>query len=532
MKLLMVDDEEYVLESIRKNVDWAENGIEEIYSASSMKQAQQIMEMISIDIIISDIVMPGQDGFDFIHWVRENGYRVQVIFLTSYAEFDYARHAIAMNSVDYLLKPIDYDELSEAVCRARKNADQEKRREDDRSESRLWRRNQALLQRDFWMEMLQGNLTVDAFEEERRKHRLPYTADTQFLLLYLTFYNDIASQCTWDEKTLRFIMENVMSEMLADGSLIVEAVVPRGMGNSIAVCRKAEDNGQIIDQMKEKDVFGRFIRWMGEKLQMDVWCGVGSLVGAEELTKSLALLQDMRDNSLSVWNRVLYQSDFERPEASRQNSNLSVWKALLEQEMEEELISLIEDYLEELEERELITRETLRIFQMDIMQMVYSWLEKKEIKAHLLFAGKESEEAQQNALKSMYNAEKFSRNLISRAIQYEKYINKTESVAEQIRQYIDVHYREEIRRDDLAELVYLNTDYISRIFKKETGSSISSYILQKRVEEARKLLAQSDLPINTVSIYVGYSNFSYFTKMFKENTGYSPLDYRRKFRET
>ncbi len=118
MKLLMVDDEEYVVESIRKNVDWERQGIDEIYSASSMKQAQRIMEMVPIDIIISDIVMPRQSGFDFIQWVRDNKYTVQVIFLTSYAEFDYARHAIAMNSVDYLLKPIDYDKLAAAVGRA------------------------------------------------------------------------------------------------------------------------------------------------------------------------------------------------------------------------------------------------------------------------------------------------------------------------------------------------------------------------------------------------------------------------------
>lgn len=129
----------------------------------------------------------------------------------------------------------------------------------------------------------------------------------------------------------------------------------------------------------------------------------------------------------------------------------------------------------------------------------------------------------------MRSAKEFACNLISRAIQYEKYIHKTDSVVEQIRQYIDLHYKEE-PRDSLGEIVYLNTDYMSRIFKKETGVSISSYILQKRVEEAKKLLAQSNLPINTVSIYVGYSNFSYFTKMFKENTGYSPLDYRRKFK--
>lgn len=71
---------------------------------------------------------------------------------------------------------------------------------------------------------------------------------------------------------------------------------------------------------------------------------------------------------------------------------------------------------------------------------------------------------------------------------------------------------------------------MSRIFKKEAGISISAYLMQKRVEEAKNMLTRSSLPINTVSIYVGYSNFSYFTKMFRENTGFSPLEYRRKFK--
>ncbi len=530
MKLLMVDDEEYVVEGIKRHLDWEKCGVGEIYAASSMKQAQSIMEMVPIDIIISDIVMPKQSGFDFIHWVRDNRYRVQVIFLTSYAEFDYARRAISMNSVDYLLKPIDYEKLADAVCRAVQKAAQARQNEAERKESRLWRQNQSLLRRDFWMELLQGNITGDAFEEERTKRRLPYAGETQFLLLYLTFHDGMNCQGMWDEKTLYFIVENVLSEMLEGVGFLVEAVAPRGKGCSVAVCRRMESGVQTVKTLKEKGVFEQFIRWMGEKLQMDIWCGVGSLGRADALLNSFLLLQDMRDNSLSVWNRVLYQSDFECPETSLQNPNLGVWKALLEEGKEEELLASIETYLEELEEKELVTREILRVFQMDVMQMVYSWLERREIKAHLLFDGKGSENDYQNALKGMRSAKQFSCNLISRAIQYEKYINKTESVAEQIRQYIDVHYKEEIRRDSLGEIVYLNTDYMSRIFKKEMGVSISSYILQKRVEEAKKLLAQSNLPINTVSIYVGYSNFSYFTKMFKENTGYSPLDYRRKFR--
>lgn len=121
--------------------------------------------------------------------------------------------------------------------------------------------------------------------------------------------------------------------------------------------------------------------------------------------------------------------------------------------------------------------------------------------------------------------------LVRKAVQYRQYINKSDSVTSQVCAYIDAHYREEIHREKLGELVFLNTDYLSRIFKKEKGISISNYIIQKRVEEAKKLLTQSSLPINTVSLYVGYSNFSYFTKMFKDNTGYAPLEYRRNFGE-
>ena len=105
MKLLLVDDEEYVIESIKRNLDLTETGVSEVYTAFSVQQAKNIMGMVDIDIVISDIVMPGGTGFDFVEWIREEELKVQVIFLTSYAEFDYARRAIQLNSVDYLLKP-------------------------------------------------------------------------------------------------------------------------------------------------------------------------------------------------------------------------------------------------------------------------------------------------------------------------------------------------------------------------------------------------------------------------------------------
>lgn len=185
-------------------------------------------------------------------------------------------------------------------------------------------------------------------------------------------------------------------------------------------------------------------------------------------------------------------------------------------------------YLENVERTEMLTRQILESFRIDVTQMVYAWLTRKEIKAHLLFS-KLNTEKFDSIIPNISGIMEYVSVLIHEAISYERYVHRSASVTEKIKNYIDAHYREEIRRDVLAEMVFLNTDYMSRIFKKEFGVSISTYLLQKRVEEAKKLLSQSTLPINTVSIYVGYSNFSYFTKMFKENTGYSPLEYRRKF---
>ena len=109
MKLLLVDDERYVIESIKKNICWERTGITEIYTAFTMKQAQEIITAVKMDIIISDIVMPAATGFDLVQWVREQNFRIQVIFLTSYAEFDYARRAIQLESVEYLRYSVGYN---------------------------------------------------------------------------------------------------------------------------------------------------------------------------------------------------------------------------------------------------------------------------------------------------------------------------------------------------------------------------------------------------------------------------------------
>lgn len=100
------------------------------------------------------------------------------------------------------------------------------------------------------------------------------------------------------------------------------------------------------------------------------------------------------------------------------------------------------------------------------------------------------------------------------------------SYVEMIKEYLQLHYNEDISRKKLAEILYLNPDYIGRLFRKETGKSISEYLLDYRMEKAYELLAQSDKTIRSIAEEVGYDNVSYFIKQFRRIFGKTPTECR------
>ena len=112
MNILIVDDDSYVLEMIRKKLDWERMGITEIFSATSANQAKEIITGQTIDILLSDIEMPGESGLELLEWVRRQNIDLEAMFLTSYAEFEYAKKAIELKSLEYYLKPVDEEALS------------------------------------------------------------------------------------------------------------------------------------------------------------------------------------------------------------------------------------------------------------------------------------------------------------------------------------------------------------------------------------------------------------------------------------
>ncbi len=93
-------------------------------------------------------------------------------------------------------------------------------------------------------------------------------------------------------------------------------------------------------------------------------------------------------------------------------------------------------------------------------------------------------------------------------------------------QYVDAHFTEDMSREHLSELFYFDEDYITKLFKKETGMSFKNYVIEKRLKLAIELLTETDEPINMISQKVGYDNYSYFTRLFKKSFGVTPVEFR------
>ena len=99
----------------------------------------------------------------------------------------------------------------------------------------------------------------------------------------------------------------------------------------------------------------------------------------------------------------------------------------------------------------------------------------------------------------------------------------------QLKEYINAHLDLDLTRQELAEQVYLSESYVSHLFSKETGEPLADYITNRKIELAQNLLSTTSYPVSIIAVKAGYSNFSYFSKLFKKKTGLAPNEYRKAY---
>lgn len=106
--ILLVDDDFFALEGMKRGVHFQELGFENVYYCTSMASACKVLEQHPVDVLVTDIEMPGGSGLDLQKWVLAKGIKLVTIFLTCHASFEYAQDAIRLHIFDYILKPLRY----------------------------------------------------------------------------------------------------------------------------------------------------------------------------------------------------------------------------------------------------------------------------------------------------------------------------------------------------------------------------------------------------------------------------------------
>lgn len=528
MNALVVDDDVYVVAALEKKIEWTSLGIEKVYTANNVAQARDILQRYPVQILISDIEMPQGSGLELLAWIREENYAVQAIFLTNYADFNYAQKAIELQSFEYFLKPIEFDKLMLILRKAVARAQEQQHRERAIQEGALWQKNQANLVEYFWRKQISASAATPvkpaAVAQAVEDQQLAYLPSDliQPVLIHVFPYNGSLGR---EEKGLfDFALGNVLGELLQNPRFSVETLLEYKEYHWIAILKwNGPPEPAILAEL-----CAEWIRRANAYLYCDACCCVGLSGRLERIGQVLHQLLAMNENLTKTRNRTYWaeRDDSQKPPVYLP-PDLARLEELLHQNNPAAFMEETSRYLKDRLDRKTLDTSCLALFRLDIVQLVYAFLKLKGIEAHKLYAARANEELLAGSLHSIEDMQEYVTYLVNTAMAYRDFAAEPKSVAEEIKQYIHAHYGDELTRNDLAEVVYLNPDYLARLFKKETGISLGSYVIQVRISVAKQLLETSKLSVYAVANQVGYANYSYFSKLFKQEVGVTPNEYKK-----
>lgn len=533
MNVLLVDDDYFVVAALEQKIDWSALSIDQVYTAYNIAQAREIFVQHDIEIMICDIEMPQGSGLELLAWIREENYAVQTIFLTNYADFNYAQKAIELQSFDYFLKPIAFDKLTLILSKAIYKVREQRRNEAAIKEGLLWQKNQRKMVEHFWRQLStekKNAPSTASLAEAIIEQNLPYQLSDLFLPLLISIYAYDQSLGKEDKDLFNYALHNVLTELFHHPSFAVESMIEVKDNQYFVILRwTSAEEAALIESASAS-----FIQKANRFLKSDASCCIGITSSLSQLYQGIQNLLRMNEEIIKHRNQTLYLEQYPQTEAIKavvyaapDLSRLEEWlskddPASFLNEAKRCLYDLIAHGQDQ-----ILNASVLRLFRLDMIQIVYSYLKSKEIQAHKLYTGKLHDQLYAASLYSIEDMEKYIEYLVKTAAEYRRYAAQQDSVVEEIKQHIHKHCGDELTRNSLGEMVYLNPDYLARIFKKETGISLGAYIIQARIRSARQLLESTSLSVYSIAGKVGYANYPYFSKLFKQDVGCTPTEYRK-----
>ena len=558
MNILLVDDDAYVLEALQKTLDWETLGIRNVYSAQSVNKARKIIEDIPIHILICDIEMPKENGFELLKWVRDKQYIMKEILLTSYAEFKYANEAIKFGCYAYSLKPIDYGQLEEMILGAVKEEKRALSLVNHEKYYEYWTASLKIRKEQFFRELL-----IERKAPKLQDYDLNYQKEQLFLPLILRcsesvkemhLHTKMSSEMSIEDAysehlPLLFVMpqsgimsgsvsnydsngkgmfewtiNNLINEVYTTDRSAVEAVLLLNNDELLVILHMDYNQIDVDSINKYSDTF---IKKIHKNMELTCSVVVGTISRLDYLPKEVADFLVFMSKKLVEYGEVITLKNYVSQNTDYYAPDFMIWERLLKSGQEQAVKKEVFKYLDRQNAVNNLDKDVLKRLITGLIQLLTGVLNENDINPYQMGEALFNTDMIHQSTKNVSNAKSGIGQMIDTVMNMIKRPEKDKPIVQIVKEYIDNNLDQDLTREALAERVYLNQDYLARIFKKEIGESIVNYITGKRIEVAKAYLDKTNESVNSIAIRVGYDNFSYFTKIFKDRVGMTPKEYRR-----
>jgi len=505
IKVLIVDDEYIMRQGLKYMISWEEEGYEILGEATNGEEALRSLKEEQPDIIISDIVMPVLDGADFTEVVHRLYPQIRIIILSGYDKFEYVKSTFQNGVTDYILKPtLTPDILRQVLSKASEGL----------TVNEKPAQKNAGLERSLG-KYLQG--MTDKIDKELIKKELPMS-------LFTLYGVDISRK---DRKTpdLSDVLFSGIKKGIAESSSN-----PDGIKTLVLMYREEAAlvifNHEHHHTTKVRELAGSI---NDRLLAMDDVFGV--------ISRSFTDITRLREISRNDIFRNLEKSFYFPSEKLLEAESLSD-KTLPRNERFDffKFNTLLADrnFLEAIGELKAYNEKALEYMtdpyalKNQIKNMIYHLLDYMDLDPI------EGEDKRYGYFKAIDD----SKDVKSYRKAMEEIFNGLEGLTgnsipgsdenmERITAYIKDNYREDLKLEDLADKFGFNYHYLSSYFSTHMKEGFSDYLNRYRIKQAAKLLKETGEPISSVGQTVGYSDHSYFCRVFKKITGKTPSEYRR-----
>ena len=501
MKILIADDEDYTREGLLEEIDWEEFGIDEIMQAVNGEEALKIVKWFRPDIVISDIRMPKMDGIAFAQELLGLVPESKIIFISGYLETEYLKSAIRLSVIDFIEKPIDLNQVRKALKRAVEEILKERRtREADEGNREF--RQQKLFE-------LLTHRDSDWKTAERLAGEVDFPLNGRYVCLAVQFPR--ARKGT--EEELEQLLEMVL----------------QAEGKAIGIWQEqASLEAVVACQDRNRYRLGPLYQRI-----LDRWPDCKAAVGME--------VEDYRNifnsckTARAAMNCAFYQPDkrlFEIDEAILQKRFMEpgIYGAFLRvlPEGSGKLSEWFQSLFGDLFARKYYQKEQVYTLMVSLLTAVFCQYP-SSYDCVPQIRGEEALESAVLAMDSLKEIQEFTESVLGCVQDREEELSGFGRVIRGVLDYIAAHYGEEnLSTAQIAEAFHFSPAYMNVLFKQEMKVTLKQYLSSYRLEKAKRLLEEDYMKITEIAEKCGYANANYFSKVFREGMGMTPMEYREK----